>query len=63
MSYSQTEDELIKDLNDLKKENKKKAEEKAAKTDRAVSKMFGDTAAKRSDASNADKKNKVFGNF
>jgi hypothetical protein len=54
---------LIKDLNELKRENRKKAEEKAAKTDRAVSKMFGDTSLKKFDASTADKKSKVFGNF
>jgi len=52
---------LIKDLNDLKRENRKKAEEKAAKTDRAVSKMFGDVGQKKTDTSASDKKSKVFG--
>lgn len=63
MSYSQTEDELINDLNALKRENKKKVEERAAKTERAVNKMFGDSGAKKPDPSVADKKSKVFGNF
>lgn len=47
MSYSQTEDELINDLNALKNENKRKAEERAARTDRAVANMFGATVSKK----------------
>ena len=47
MSYSQTEDELINDLNMLKKENRKKAEEKTAKTNKAVANMFGAPVAKK----------------
>jgi len=44
-----TEDELINDLNKLKRENKKKAEEKTAKAEKAVVSMFGTTpGSKRS---------------
>lgn len=47
VSSMQSEDDLINDLNTLKKENKKKAEEKSAKAEKAVASMFGTTAPKR----------------
>ena len=46
VSYLQSENELINDLNTVKRENKKKAQEKAAKAEKAVASMFGEVPAK-----------------